>query len=266
MKNPEQRIEQFGTMSDDMAAMLQVTPEFIEEWAPTTVIYPLGGQQRPNVTSFSIEDGVVKDGLSNPSTPYTRSLVDRLEAFDDALCWSGLYYLASPSARGVKRFGSPEAPFGGPYEPERARLTGGLMESVRAAQQIGGLAAEHLEPKSVRIAEKRVKRLAKTVIAVTFNHPEKIFLATETPTQEQLDAAESLIPVLGRRDRKNTAKLLDDAGNGKIAEPIDKDKWQDELRRWHVKWLSQEEYEEEQRGLDEFFTLVRENLRREREA
>jgi hypothetical protein len=55
------------------------------------------------------------------------------------------------------RFGGEMGSFGGPSEPRRARLTGSILESIKAAYQIGDLNADRLKPdKEVRPLTERV--------------------------------------------------------------------------------------------------------------
>ena len=236
MRNVEERLERFGVMADDMAKLMQVSPEFIERWAPVTIVYDLSGQpkEKPNVMSMSIEDGVVFDGLDKEAPVKAESLIDQLDSYDDALCWAGLGYLASARQRSVGRYGHRA-------QSNAEMLTTGFMQSVRAAQKIGGLRAEFVEGKQVKAGEKRLDRLAATLIAVTFYHRGNLYLATDSPTQSQIGATERLILQLGRRGNK-LGKAVKGVINGSdIAEEVALQDWEESLRKGYLHWFTHEE-------------------------
>lgn len=237
-----QRLEHISDMAEDMSAVLQVTPEFIATWAPkqTTYNIPVGPGSS---ASFEYTQNGVHDSSGNALTPQIQPPLEQLRQFRDYMPRE-LNYLRS---REIEHSGPPV--FGRITSAESPGFTypGPFMEnillSVDAALQLGDvLTYQDIDLYSLRVAERRTKKLAAVVIHAALAYPNSLGLSSP-PTAEQLSAAEHLAPNLRLRDRRTTNRLITAYASGEVAEPIDMTRRQERLRQ-HLAWISRREYEE----------------------
>ncbi|NCU37690.1 hypothetical protein EOL96_01330 [Candidatus Saccharibacteria bacterium] len=236
-----QRLEHIGEMAEDMSAVLQVTPEFIAAWAPKQTTYNI--PVRPDSSaSFEYTQNGVYDSSGNALTPQIQPPLEQLRQFRDYMPRE-LNYLRS---REIEHSGPPV--FGRITSAESPGFTypGPFMEntllSVDAALQLGDTSTyQDIDPRSLRVAERRTKKLANVVIHAALAYPNSLGLSS-SPTAEQLNAAQQLVPSLHLRDRRTTNKLIATYASGDVAEPIDMMNRQERLRQ-HLAWISRKEYE-----------------------
>ncbi len=239
MGSLEQRVEQLGTMADDMAGVMQVTPEFLADQYPhvrvdSDIKYIKESDRGPAAALVAgVAFGASRLFLQPEYGPENLEVVlesrlpgfpstgNGLGAYSEALAHTGLGHLQSTRAMQPIRIQSPEAV---PLEP-RSVLTNGLFRSIRAVQLLGSEPAEHTDRPLVRTLEDITQHLAKTVIAVTLDYPDKVFLATDTPTEEQMTAIHSLTPRLTRKDRKMVERSVAAASKTNLADSIDTEEW-----------------------------------------
>ncbi len=107
-------VEQIG---EACVGVMQVSTAFLDEYIHTPISIPLQvDRARPNVASLELNAG-------EPVSGYRPSLIEELEAYDEALAPMGLGAFASARARSIWYIPSIERSVHGPSNPEKARLT-----------------------------------------------------------------------------------------------------------------------------------------------
>lgn len=240
-----------------LAEMMGLSPDFVSAWAPVKTIYPLQISEDRRSVSITIENGVPVDNDGEPVKAVVLPALFGVDAYDDPLVPSGLAYLASYEAQRVLRL---ESPFGGrwePADPKRARLTSGFIEAIGAVSRLNQAEIEKLPRKGQRSLNRKVRRLAATLALVTVDHPDKIYLPPESPTEQQTEALRKVAPVLGGFSLRKVRAHLDDKLDGAGERPSgDQREWEEELRK-HLRWYTHEEWADIQDGIAQFDALLR---------
>ena len=232
----EQINNELYQVTDNMAGVLSLTPEFIDRWAPRITIVPMTLSEDGRF-SINFENGEpVGD-----NQPYTQSDIVQLQDYDGDLVAAGMERYASYEARARWYVESIEA---GPNPSQR--LTGSLIGSIGAAKRIGTTGAEQLsrlDKKHQKLIASRTLRLVHVLVAGLVDCPSAVILPVESPTQQQAEAIEGLLPYVNGRSwrdlRVRASSIVDRLDN---LPTIDVDAWQDKLRRIGLNWLSKEEY------------------------
>lgn len=252
----EQILGNLDDTADNLAQLMQVTPEFIMERAPVTRVFHVD-PSRDRLIGFGVEKGVLVDAAGNLLQPINRSSLDEIEAYEDRLSPAGLGRFAR---EGTFYIGSPETTFWAPPEPEKAHLTTGFLSGIKALKTIGNVSVEEVGREYAKAATQRVRRMARILMNVSLYYPDGIFLPPETPTQEQAEALVNLTPFLRPyidRDVMMSDKIKQLDKHKDSLPTINKSAWQERLKRDHLRLYTAQE----RRDIDERIHTLLESLR-----
>lgn len=177
-----------GQIGEACVDVMQVSTSFLDEYVHAPITIPMQvDRARPNVASIELNAGETVTGT-------LPSVIEELEAYDEALVPMGLGAFASARARSIWYIPSIERSVHGSSNPEKARLTYDVLRAVKALNTIGGvdLPSQNVSEKSVAT---KTKRLAQTLVSVVVAHPEKLYLPADRFVDETASDAVSLFPV-----------------------------------------------------------------------
>lgn len=245
-------LEETGAACIDV---MQVNTALLNEYIHAPVTIPMQvDPSRPNVAS-------IKLNMSEPLNGYKPSVLEELDAYDEALVPMGLGALASPRARSIWYLPSPERSALGPFEPEKARLTYDYLRAIKVLTSVGEVDIREVGASEKEVAAK-AKRLAQTLVAVVVAHPDKIFLPGGKFIDEEANDATGLWPVKtytrvqaeglgrlrsfwqGRSMRPYADKAEEIVGASDTLPEIDTKAWTRQLRQEHLGIWTREERQE----------------------
>lgn len=244
--------------AENLANAMAVSLDFIEQWAPSVIQYPGQVSDDGRSVSFSFENGVPVDSNKRPLEGVPVGIAHSLKAYDEELVPAGLGALASFEARNTMYIPALEGSVHGPIEPEKAHLTGGFITSIGALHRLGEVQIDDLERKERKTIGKRAQRLAEVLVAVVTKYPDAIFLPPEAPTMQQAAALDSLEPLFsGRRYRETVGSIRSVTRAGNKLPLADIPAWEEELRKEHLVWLTQQEWDDRKAAMQAIFSDTR---------